>query len=53
LRNAAEATAAQTAAPGSNAPNDPDLAALIAAWPDLPDPVRAGINAMVQAARGG
>lgn len=32
---------------------DPDLAALIAAWPDLPEPVRAGINAMVRAATGG
>lgn len=36
-----------------NTPHDPDLAALIAAWPDLPEPVRAGISAMVRAARGG
>lgn len=36
-----------------NAAPDPDLAALIAAWPDLPEPVRAGINAMVRAATGG
>ena len=37
----------------ADAPNDPDLAAMIAAWPDLPGPVRAGINAMVRAAIGG
>jgi len=53
LRDATEAIAAHTAAPRSDAPNDPDLAALIAAWPDLPEPVRAGINAMVRAATGG
>jgi hypothetical protein len=29
---------------------EPDLAALIAAWPDLPKPIRAGIVAMVKAA---
>lgn len=29
---------------------DPDLAAVIDAWPDLPDAVRAGIVAMVRAA---
>ena len=32
--------------------NHPDLAALIDAWPTLPDPVRAGIVAMVEAAKG-
>ncbi|RMH67861.1 MAG: hypothetical protein D6685_03020, partial [Bacteroidetes bacterium] len=53
LRDDAEAIAAQTAAPGSDAPHEPDLAALIVAWPDLPEPVRAGINAMVRAATGG
>ena len=30
---------------------DPDLAALIDAWPTLPDPVRAGIAAMIEAAK--
>ena len=30
-------------------PTDPDLQHLITAWPDLPDAVRAGITAMVQA----
>jgi hypothetical protein len=31
---------------------DPDLAAVIDAWPALPEVVRAGILAMVRAARG-
>ena len=31
----------------------PDLAAVIDAWPTLPEPLRAGILAMVQAASGG
>jgi hypothetical protein len=53
LREAAETIAAPIAAPGSDATHDPDLAALVAAWPDLPEPVRAGINAMVRAATGG
>jgi len=30
-------------------PTDPDLAALIAAWPNLPSAVKAGIVAMVKA----
>jgi hypothetical protein len=30
----------------------PDLAALVAAWPDLPEPIRAGIMAMVRASGG-
>jgi hypothetical protein len=29
---------------------DPDLAAVVAAWPELPPAVRAGILAMVKAA---
>lgn len=33
-------------------PADPDLAAVIAAWPDLPPAVRAGVVAMVRAAGG-
>jgi len=28
----------------------PDLAAVVAAWPDLPEPIRAGILAMVKSA---
>lgn len=34
-------------------PTDPELAAVISAWPNLPEPVRAGITAMVYAASGG
>jgi hypothetical protein len=30
----------------------PDLAAVVAAWPDLPDPIRAGILATVRAVAG-
>jgi hypothetical protein len=38
------------AAPGQRtARTDPDLAAVMAAWPDLPEPIRAGILAMVRA----
>jgi len=36
----------------SRAPeNDPDLATVIAAWPSLPEPIKAGIVAMVNAAQ--
>ena len=31
--------------------NDPDLGAVVAAWPDLPKAIRAGIVAMVRAAK--
>jgi hypothetical protein len=31
----------------------PDLAAVVAAWPDLAEPIRAGIVAMVRAASKG
>ena len=34
------------------AQNDPELAAVIAAWPELPEAIRAGIVAMVRAAKG-
>jgi hypothetical protein len=30
---------------------DPDLAALLDAWPTLPTPIRAGIVAMIRAAK--
>jgi hypothetical protein len=33
-------------------PSDPDLAAVIAAWPALPEPIKAGIVAMIKAALG-
>ena len=44
------------AAPGAadeskNGPIDPDLQSVIDAWETLPDPVKAGILAMVRAAR--
>ena len=43
------------AAPGAavvqeNSPSDPDLAKVIEAWSELPEPVKAGIVAMVKAA---
>jgi hypothetical protein len=34
------------------AQNNPDLAAVVDAWSDLPDAVKVGILAMVQAATG-
>ncbi len=36
-----------------NPPLAPDLRRLVEAWPTLPDPVRAGILAMVEAEAGG
>ena len=38
---------------GGNPPLDADLRRLIRAWPTLPEPVRAGIVAMVEAVAGG
>ena len=35
--------------PAPEAPTDPDLAAVVAAWADLPTAIRAGIVAMVKA----
>jgi hypothetical protein len=35
------------------AQNDPDLAGVIRAWPELPDGIKAGIMAMVKAAKPG
>jgi len=32
--------------------NDPDIAELVGCWADLPDAVRAGVVAMVRAAKG-
>jgi hypothetical protein len=32
-------------------PSDPDLAVVVAAWPSLPEAIRAGILAMVKAAK--
>jgi len=33
-------------------PDDPGLAAVVEAWPDLPEAIRAGILAMVRATSG-
>lgn len=32
---------------------DPDLAAVVDAWPTLPEPIKAGILALVNASGGG
>ncbi|MGO8903852.1 MAG: hypothetical protein ACLQU5_36755 [Isosphaeraceae bacterium] len=37
--------------PRLDAPKDPDLAAVVEAWPELPEALKAGIVAMVKAAR--
>jgi hypothetical protein len=39
-------------ASASDVTDDPDLAAVVAAWPKLPEAIRAGILAMVKAASG-
>ena len=44
-----EGAAPGAAAVHENAPIDPDLQAVIKRWPDLPDAVKAGIAAMVNA----
>ena len=36
---------------GQSCPIDPALASLIGAWPTLPEPIKAGILAMIRAAR--
>ncbi len=50
MRVEAPSLAAQGKRAAQNPP--PDLAAVIDAWPDLPEPIRAGIVAMVKAASG-
>ena len=37
--------------PNDTCQTDPDLAAVVAAWPELPEAIKAGILAMVKAAR--
>jgi hypothetical protein len=37
---------------GEHLADAPDLTSLLAAWPDLPEPIKAGIVAMVKAAGG-
>ena len=42
---------AENGAPGDKtAPLDPDLGAVVAAWPNLPAAIKAGILAMIRAA---
>lgn len=51
LREAGNESAAESGAVHrQTGPEDPDLARIIDAWPDLPEAVRVGIMAMVQAA---
>ena len=53
LQDSAESgTTPSTTTVQENSPIDPDLAAVIDAWPALPDAVKAGIVAMVGAAKG-
>ncbi len=53
LTKAPPEAAPRTATVGiENDPQDPDLRRLVEAWPTLPDPVRAGIVAMVEATAG-
>ena len=51
---ASQPQTAQEAAPAVPAGRqaDPDLAAVVEAWPTLPEPVKAGILAMVKASTG-
>lgn len=42
----------QSATEAAHAPLVPELATLISAWPSLPEPIRAGILALVRAAGG-
>ena len=38
--------------PNDTCQTDPDLAAVVAAWPELPEAIKAGILAMVKAIAG-
>ena len=54
LRDQADSSAAPGAASAQqNTPEDSNLAAVVTAWPTLPEAVRAGIVAMVQVASRG
>lgn len=53
LQNQAVSGGAESGADSDDfAQIDPDLAMLLDAWPTLPEPVKAGILAMVKAAKG-
>ena len=47
---AARSAAKGDSEPHQSLPDDPNLRAIVDAWPTLPQPVRAGILAMVRAA---
>lgn len=49
LREGSEAIAAPVAADGFEGPSHPDLDRVLAAWKDLPGPVRVRILAMAEA----
>ena len=49
---AAQGKRAAQIEPPLNGSDDPDLAAVVAAWPELPEAIKAGILAMVKAASG-
>lgn len=51
-REAGQSGAECGALGAQNAPLDPDLAAVVDAWPKLPEAIKAGILAMVKAAGG-
>ncbi len=62
LRELGDSSAAQGAAHGptgqvsdtsADGTGDPDLACVVAAWPSLPEPIRAGILALVNAVQNG
>ena len=46
-------SAPQTPPANPAPPADPELAAVVAAWPDLPPAIRAGVVALVKAAGAG
>jgi hypothetical protein len=48
----ADCNALDAGNPAGNPPDDPDLVAILGAWPPLPDAIKAGILAMVKAAGG-
>jgi hypothetical protein len=47
-----ESETAPPAAPPEDPAADPDLARIVAAWPDLPEPIRRAMLAMVYSVRG-
>ena len=50
--NSSEADESSLASPLAPASRDPELAAVVTAWPDLSDPIRRAVLALVRAASG-